>query len=232
MKVWSSILVAGLAAAAVARADLIGTFKTITLDGSLGDWSGSDVLYNDAEIGDGDPLNSSYENVYLANNGTDLFIGLDTKGTGGGDILNSYTRNIFVDADANGASGFNGGWMTGGYDYLIQYGSGGTVYSVYSFNGPNQSTWSWSFISTIAYSYNDDAIELSVPLSALGLSGGDTARVLLNVTGAGVTTETWASEFESGAENYTVALVPEPTTAMLLLGGLAALAKLRRARAA
>ena len=221
MKTWIVLLAL---VAGSARADLIGTYKTITMDGSLGDWTSGDTLYSDDEIGDGDPLNASYENIYAANDGTTLYLGLDTKGTGGGDIFNTYTRNLYVDADMDSNTGFDSGWMTGGYDYLVQYGSGGGVYSVFSFSGGDQSSWSWNFVNTITYSYASDTIELAVPLAELGLAGGDSARLEFHVTGAGVNTETWAQQTEASVETYTVAVVPEPSVALMLGGGLLALA--------
>ncbi|HMP75152.1 MAG TPA: PEP-CTERM sorting domain-containing protein [Kiritimatiellia bacterium] len=228
MNTWRWVLMMALGFAGVARADLEGTYKTITLDGSLADWDSGDVLYDDAEIADGDPENSSYANVYVANNDVNLFIGLETKGSGGGDIFNTYTRNIYIDADMDGDTGFDSGWMTGGYDYLVQYGAGGGVYSVFAFTGGDQTAWSWNFVDTIAYSYGDSAIELAIPLAQVGLSGGDSARIEFHVTGAGVNTETWAHQSEASVETYTVAVVPEPGTALLIGGGLAALGMMRR----
>ncbi|MBU0678574.1 MAG: hypothetical protein KJ626_10700 [Verrucomicrobia bacterium] len=148
-----------------ASADLIGTYKTITLDGSLSDWNAADTLYNDAEIGDGSPANSSYENIYAANDGISLYLGLDTKVTGGGDINNDWTRNIYMDTDVNSGTGFNAGWMSHGYDRLVQYGAGGGSYSVFEFNGATQADWGWNWLGLIAYSYSDDIAELAVPIS-------------------------------------------------------------------
>jgi len=204
------------------HADLSGTFKTITLDGSLADWSNpGDVLYDSAEIGAGAPAASSYDDIYLANDAANLYIGLDTSGTGGGDVNNTWTRNIYLDTDTSGTTGFNAGWMTHGYDRLVQYGASGGSYSVFEFNGAAQGDWAWNFLGLITYSYSDDIAELSVPLSLLGLSGGDSVVAEFNVTGTGITAETWANAFESGAETYTVA-IPEPATLgmVIAVGGV------------
>ncbi len=203
------------------HADLSGTFKTITLDGSLADWSNpGDVLYDAAEIGAGAPTASSYDDIYLANNATDLFIGLDTSGPGGGDVNNTWTRNIYMDTDMTGTTGFNAGWMGHGYDRLIQYGASGGSYSVFEFTGAAQSDWSWNWLGLISYSYSDDVAELSVPLSNLGISGNSLVAEF-NVTGTGTTAETWANASESGAETYTIAAIPEPATLgmVALFGG-------------
>ena len=213
-----------------AHADLTGTFKTITLDGSLADWSNpGDILYNTAEIGAGAPDASSYDDIYLANDADNLYIGLDTSGAGGGDINNTWTRNVYMDTDTTGTTGFNGGWMANGYDRLVQYGASGGSYSVYEFTGAAQSDWSWNFLGLVSYSFSDDIAEISVPLSNLGVSGGDNLVAEFNVSGDGVTTETWASQYESNAETYTVAAIPEPATlGMVALFGGAVLAIRRK----
>lgn len=230
MKIWAWTMAVVLGAVTITSADLVGTFKTISVDGNLADWGAGDLMYGDADIVDGDPLNSTYENLYLANNGLSLFVGLQTKGSGGGDINNTYTRNIYIDSDMDGNTGFDSNWMTGGYDRLVQYGGGGSTYSVFSFSGANQGDWGWTFINTITYSYTDSAIELSIPLAELGLAGGDSARVEFHVTGTGVTTETWANQTESLVGTYTVAVIPEPSVALLFVSGLITVAGFRSFR--
>ena len=178
--------------------------KTITVDGDLSDWAPSDRLYEDAEIGDGAPANSTYANLYVANNATFLFVGMETKGTGGGSIANSWTRNIYIDTDLNPGTGFNGGWMSGGYDRLVQYGASGALFSVFEFTGgTNQAAWAWAFQTTFSYASGDSAIELAIPRSALGMAPAGSARLEFNVTGGAVTVETWAHASESLAKTYT-----------------------------
>ncbi len=226
---WLLAILIGFAGAV--HADLIGTYKTITLDGTLSGWTASDIMYSDADITDGAPDNSTYANIYVANDSTYLYLALETKGSGGADINNSYTRNLYIDADMDSGTGFNGGWMTGGYDNLVEYGQSGGSYSVFSHGSVDQSAWSWSWQSLITYSYDDNVIELAVPLAALGLSPGDSARLEFHVTGVGVTAETWANQSESSVATYQLGVVPEPGTATLLGGALALLALYRRRRA-
>ena len=119
-------------------------------------------------------------------------------------------------------TGFNGGWMTAGYDHLVQYGASGTTYSTYSFTGAAQSDWGWNWLGLIGYSYSGLVTEWAIPISALGLTTNQ-MRMEFNVTGAGVTTETWAYQWESGVGTYTIAVVPEPGSVGLLALGIGAL---------
>jgi len=183
----------------------------IVVDGSLDDWNiPSSTFYTDAQITDGSPANSSYEAVYLTNDAANLYIGLDTKGSGGGDIGNTWFHNIYLDTDMDATSGFNSGWMAHGYDRLLQYGGSGGAYSLYEFGGTAQSSWAWNFLGLVKYAYSNDVAEISVSLPSLGLSGSSFV-VELNVTGTGVSTETWASQYESDAKTFTLSTSPPPT---------------------
>ena len=209
--------------AAVTNADNItGVYKTITMDGSSADWTGTDVMYPDSQITDGLPLTSTYSEVYVCNNGGSLYAGLATKGTGGANIMNVFTRELYIDSDMNPATGFNSGWMSGGYDRLVQYGANGSAYSIYEFTGATQADWSWGFLGLISYSFSDNFIEWDIPRAQLG--GSTQARLEFHVTG-GVGTETWAYEWESSVGTYTFG-VPEP--AFLGLGIIGILALIRR----
>lgn len=215
MKNMSLAITAALCAALCVsvHADLSGTFKTITLDGSLADWSNpGDVLYDSAEI----TVGGAYDALSLANDAANLYIGMDTSAAGGGSVNNAWTHSIYFDTDMNANTGFDSGWMTFGYDRLVQYGASGTTYSVYEFSGATQANWGWTFLNTISYSFADDIAELSVPLSNLGVTGND-MKVTFNAN-PGV--DTWAASWEGASETYTVA-IPEPTTLSMVvaLGG-------------
>ncbi len=183
----------------------------IVVDGNLDDWNiPGGAFYTDAQIADGSPANSSYEAVYLTNDAANLYIGLDTKGAGGGDIGNTWTHNIYLDTDTNSTTGFNAGWMDHGYDRMIQYGDSGNSYSLFEFTGTAQSSWDWNFLGLVKYAYSNDIVEISVPLSLLGISGSSFVAEL-NVTGSGVSTETWASQYESDAKTFNLSTSPPPT---------------------
>lgn len=179
----------------------VGRFENVTMDGSLAEWQGGDVFYNDSEIGDGLPLNSTYSSISVVNDDDYLYAGMQLKA--GSAITSNWVHELYIDTDMNPATGFNAGWMSGGYDRLVQYGSGGTVYSVYSFTGGTQAEWSWNFLGTIGYAYNNDVIEWSIPRALLGSS--DIMRLEFHVVNGDVTVETWAEQSEANAKSYAFA---------------------------
>ena len=179
----------------------VGRFTSITLDGSLGDWQAGDEFYSDADIIDGEPLNSTYSAVYVANDSQYLYVGLQLKAPSS--ILSNWMHSLYIDTDLNPATGFNAGWMSGGYDRLVQYGGGGGTYSIYTFTGSGQAEWSWAFTDTIGYAYNGDVIEWAIPRSALG--GGTEVRLTFLTEGGSVTVATWAYHTEAQSRTYAFA---------------------------
>lgn len=188
--------------------NITGVYKTITLDGATDDWTAADIMYPDDEITDGVPLTSTYYSISVCNDGSSIYVMLNTKGSGGANIANAWARNLFIDNDDNAATGFNGGWMSRGYDRLVQYGLGGTVYSIYSFAGASQDEWSWNWLGTFNYSYSDNVIEWALPRSLVQTGGTSKLYMEFSVSGTGVSDETWAHQLESGVSTYTV--IPEP----------------------
>src|ERR1035437_7852831 len=139
-----SLLLAALALPVVASAgNLEGRYATITLDGSLSDWLPGDVMYSASEISAGAPLNATFTNVLVANDSNYVYVALQLPAAAA--ITNNWTYNLYIDADMNPTTGFNGGWMSGGYDHLVQYGAAGTTYSIYNFTGAAQTNWSWNW---------------------------------------------------------------------------------------
>lgn len=102
---------------ALAQTNVPGTFKHITIDGSFGDWAGVPLAYT-APAG---PTNAiQYENVYIANDQTNLYIRF-TLYSPRAAFQNSYD-NIFIDGDNNVGTGFPVGGI--GSSMLIQWGTG------------------------------------------------------------------------------------------------------------
>ncbi len=209
-----TLLLGALALPCIASAgNLEGRYATITLDGTLSGWLPTDVLYSASEIGAGAPLASTFTNVMVANDSNYLYVALQLPAPAS--ISNNWTYNLFLDTDMKGATGFNGGWMGGGYDHLVEYGASGTTYSVYSFSGAAQSDWTWNWLDVIQYAYSDYVIEWAVPLSALGTNTTQ-MKMEFDVTGGDVTTETWAYQWESGVGTYTLATPPSTSAPTLV----------------
>jgi hypothetical protein len=137
--------------------NLTGRYATITLDGSLSDWQAGDTMYAASEIGAGAPVNTTFTNVLVANDSNYVYIALQLPAEAA--ITNTWTYSVFIDTDMKPATGFNGSWMSAGYDSLVQYGAAGTTYSVYNFTGAAQGDWTWNWIALIEYSYSDLVVE-------------------------------------------------------------------------
>ena len=181
-----------------------GAAKTIVVDGDPSDWDAGDLLYTDAEITDGMPINSSYANVYVANDTNNLYVGLETKGTGGGDIANTWLHSIYVDIDQDPGTGYNGGVWAGGYDRVIRYAGGVFSEFVDAFSGTDQAAENWIPGPFCENASSDSFIEIEIRLIDLGLTIGDVARIQLVVDGTGVTVVTEAHSTEASAKTYTL----------------------------
>ena len=216
-----SLILVALALPSVAPAgNLAGRYATISLDGSLSDWQPGDVMYSASEIAAGAPLASTFTSISVANDASYVYVAFQHPAPTS--IFDAWTTSVYLDTDMTSTTGFNGGWMSAGYDHLVQYGASGTTYSAYSFTGAAQSDWGWNWLGLINYSYSDLVTEWAIPINALGLTTGQ-MRMEFNATGAGVTAETWAYQYESGVGTYTIATVPEPSSLSLLALGMGAL---------
>jgi hypothetical protein len=116
---WSAFIITSVfSVGVVAQTDVPGTFKRITVDGSFADWAGVPLAYN-APAG---PANAiQYENVYISNDESNLFIHFTLYSPRANAFANSYD-NIFIDADNNVSTG---NAVRGiGSEMLIQWGGG------------------------------------------------------------------------------------------------------------
>lgn len=203
--------------------NLVGRYATVPLNGSVSPWQPSDVMYTASDISQGIPLNSTFTNVYVANDSNYIYIALQPPAPVS--IDSNWTYTIYLDTDMNSKTGYNGGWMTGGYDRVISFGASGTEYSIAHFaGGTNQASWDWIPGPTILYATstnNDDPlIELAIPFSSLGLTSNK-MRMEFYVGGGDVTQNTWAAAEEANVGTYTLATPPPtslPSTNALLLG--------------
>jgi hypothetical protein len=103
---------------ALAQTNVPGTFKHITIDGSFDDWTGVPLAYTATN----QPANAiQYENVYIANDQTNLYIRFTLYTPRPTAFQNSYD-NIFIDADNDPSTGLSTGGI--GSSMLIQWGGG------------------------------------------------------------------------------------------------------------
>ena len=117
-KIFFSGLLCASALTAAAQVSVPSTFKHIAIDGSFDDWTGVPVAYTAPE----GPANAiQYENVYVANDQTNLYIRFTLYSPRPNAFANSYD-NIFIDADDNAGTGYPTAGI--GSEMLIQWGGG------------------------------------------------------------------------------------------------------------
>jgi hypothetical protein len=185
-------------------------FKSITIDGSFGDWTGVPLAYTAAEVS----TNAiEYENVYIANDQTNLYIRFTLYSPRADAFENSYD-NIFIDTDDNPATGFPVAGI--GSEMLIQWG-GGYQEKNGGFNEGAVNNLGWN----IAGSADSLDFEVSISLGATFASDG--TSVFTNSTIAilleGDTTSYASVEYvpPSGGLVYTFAAAPVPPSTNLFL---------------
>ena len=155
---------------ACAQTIVPSTFKHITVDGSFGDWTGVPLAYTATE----EPADAiQYENVYIANDATNLYIRFTLYSPRPDAFANSYD-NLFIDADDNASTGYSVGGI--GSEMLIQGGAGyqeknGNFNDGYGINGLG-----WA----IAGSPDSTDFELEISLGATYAS--DSTPVFTNST--------------------------------------------------
>jgi hypothetical protein len=97
---------------------IASTYKHITIDGSFTDWTGVPLAYT-VPVGSSNAI--QYQNVYIANDQTNLYIRFTLYSPRTNAFANSYD-NIFFDADDNTSTGYPVGGI--GSEMLVQWGSG------------------------------------------------------------------------------------------------------------
>jgi Bacterial Ig-like domain/Immunoglobulin I-set domain len=147
---------------AVAQTAVPGTFKHIAVDGSFGDWAGVPLAYT-APAGSTNAI--QYENVYIANDQTNLFIRFTLYSPRANAFANSYD-NIFIDADGNIGTGFPVSGI--GSEMLIQWGGGYQEKNGTFNDGTGINNLGWG----IAGSADSMDFELSISLGATFASDG------------------------------------------------------------
>jgi hypothetical protein len=131
------------------------TFKHITIDGLFNDWAGVPLAYT-APAGSTGAI--QFENVYLANDETNLYIRFTLYSPRSNAFANSFD-NLFIDADDNASTGYSVGGI--GSEMLVQSGNGYQEKNGgFNEGGINGAGWS------IAGSTNSMDFEMAISRSA------------------------------------------------------------------
>src|ERR1700677_2942823 len=158
----AATLTCACAMGAFAQVAVPSTFKHITIDGSFDDWAGVPLAYTEAE---GSTNAIQYENIYIANDETNLYIRFTLYSPRANAFANSYD-NIFIDADNNPGTGYAVGGI--GSEMLIQWGAGYEE-ATGAFNEGSINGLGWN----IAGSPDSTDFEIAISLGATDATGGN-----------------------------------------------------------
>ena len=139
--------------------DLSNPVTTLTIDGSLADWTDVTAYPTDPDdiTGAQNPLD--WREFRAAHNATYFYLAYTTDPP----AALTIAHNAFLDTDRSRATGFRGGAdnFPIGADYMIQ---AGTLYH-YTGGGTD---WSWASVGSTAFSWSASVAEIGVPWSFLG----------------------------------------------------------------
>lgn len=132
---------------------------TITVDGSVGDWSSVSSVATNSGV--------AAQSLKVTNDGTNLY--LLVQGTG----LSTITGNFWLNTDNNTSTGYQAsGWSSTGVEWMLENNN------LLRHTGTG-SSWSWDppiALSSAQFYRSSSVIEAAIPLSTLSLSSGSTIR--------------------------------------------------------
>jgi hypothetical protein len=149
--------------------------KTISIDGSFGDWAGvrpefrdpiGDTLHRDYKgWGDTHYTNTTGRNdiirARVAYDKRNVYFYVETAAP-----LTSYKDHnwmlLFIDIDRSASTGWQG------YDYVVNY---PVVSATATTLKKSTGGWNWKTVSNVSYKARGNAMEISIPRAALGLAG-------------------------------------------------------------
>ena len=190
-----------------------GAINTAAGNNLRADWAG--VAAYPVDPDEGQP--TDWRQVQWAHDSANFYLRYQTYRTEAGGFL-TWQENAFLDTDRTWGTGYNGGWLSVGAEYMLQ---GQTLYR---FTGASPGAWSWSQVGSLTFDdwpLNDQ--EFTLPRSSFGspqafdfllLAGND---IYPNAANAGAL---------GGV--FTYSAVPEPAAASLFALYLVTLALLRR----
>lgn len=131
---------------------------TLTVDGKITDWSALKGFTADPNDVTGTANKIDWLQGWMAHSASDLYLAYQNDGA----ITLSWGVNVYLDTDANSATGFtNAGQLGAGAEYLIQ-----NTY-LYKYTG-NGSTWSWTFVANVTAAVSGSTAEFRLPQSQIG----------------------------------------------------------------
>ena len=148
---------------------IVSTYKHITIDGLFNDWTGVPLAYT-APVGSTNAI--QYEDIYFANDESNLFIRFTLYSPRANAFANSYD-NLFIDADDNASTGFPVGGI--GSEMLIQWGNGYQEKNG-GFNEGGINNWGW------AIARSSDSTDFETAISRGATYASDNSLVFANNT--------------------------------------------------
>jgi hypothetical protein len=187
-----------------------GTYKTITIDGSFGDWAGVPVTYEDPADS---PDSADYRRIYVANDDDYLYVRFTLERPANPFLSNA---NIFVDTDNSFDTGYK---AVVGSEMLIQ---GGAAYDErgggFNEGGVNGLDW-LSAPAGVATEFEVRiARKAAYAKDGAPVFGGDTLALLLEAEDSNFARKETAPDTEGIV--YTFAPAPPPLTSPQTLATL------------
>jgi hypothetical protein len=202
-------LAAALALPAQLTAASLLTLSNPVADGAISTAGGNNVRADWAPVTPftSDPDESQptdWQQVFFAHDTSSFYLRYLTFRTAAGGFL-TWQQNAFLDTDQSWDTGYNGGWLAVGAEYMLQ---GQTVYR---YTGGGGADWSWASIGSLAYDdWPLDDQELTLPRSLIGAPVGFDFLLLAG-------DDIYPDSANGGAAGgyFTYTTVPEPSCAAL-----------------
>ncbi len=190
-----------------------GAVTVVGGDNDRSDWVPVPSYQSDPS---GDAPDIDFIGLQIAHDDTNIYFHLTFAAQTSPEFF-GFKHNLYLDTDLDRATGYfgGGGFLSTGSDYLIQGGS------YFSFGGAAQGDFTWNFLGGIVWDdFPTTDIEIKIPRADLG--NPDAFDILLNAS-----SQSPEDYYPNGAtggatgDYFRYSLVPEPSSALLMLvGGL------------
>src|SRR5690242_14565750 len=153
--------------------------RSITIDGSFGDWSGLAAFATDPNDAGGSA--SDAKAIYVTSDGSKLYLRAEVWGTYSIGIVDI----LYIDTDYNIATGYNaGGWTSMGAEYRIVHTTAGFPTPTLQVHTGGSGSDSWNTVTTLSGAFSGSSAEYAVPYSAFSpaLASGRRIGVLFRAS--------------------------------------------------